>query len=80
MAQARTIEQVRRLAERETGLTLELYRGRGYFYFVYNETDADGRTTRHESYSVYTCHLSSLTTEQWADEARAFATQIRSDS
>ncbi len=69
MAQARTIEQIRSLASRETGITLELYRGPGYLYFVHS-TD-----TVYETHSVYVCALGHLTTEQ----CRRFAQHIREE-
>ena len=79
MAQARTINQVQTLARRITGRPVELHKGDGYFYFIHNEEDAEGRTVRHETYSVYTCQLSALSTQQWEDEARAFGSHLDGD-
>ena len=47
-----------------TGIPLEIERGKGYQYFIFD----DGKA--YETHSVYVAYLSHLTLEQWVAEAR----------
>lgn len=64
MTKTRTIAQANR-AIAKAGLPLELVRGDGYHYFVY-----DDRGPNYTTVSVYTCYTSDLSVEQWVEEAR----------
>lgn len=50
---------------------LSLYRGDGYFYFVY---DIGGNSYR--DHSVYTMYLNDLPLETWVEEAKDFLVEI----
>lgn len=60
-------------ALRAEGLPLELvcYRSDGYFAFIYDDADT------YETESVCVYRLSDLTTAQWLETGRSFATTIR---
>lgn len=49
------------------GIPLEIERGDGYQYFIYDDGE------RHETVSVYVCYLSHLSLEEWVGEAREAA-------
>lgn len=55
----------RRLAK----LNVELVKGEGYFYFVYE----DGNPRHHATTSVYTYRLNNLPPALWIEDAEAFA-------
>lgn len=51
---------------------LDLVRGRGYWYFVYD----DG--VKFKTHSVYTMRLSDFTVNAWTDEGREFLARMES--
>jgi len=53
---------------------LDLVRGDGYWYFVYDDV-AKGR---YETLSVYTMRLGDFSVEQWAADGREFCTKMES--
>jgi hypothetical protein len=54
---------------KEDGLPVELVKGEGYFYYIFNEP----RDSVYETRSVYVYRLSDLTKQHWIDEGRMFA-------
>lgn len=52
---------------------LNLYRGEGYWYFVYDDLDRN----MFETQSVYTVRLSDLPLEIWVREGREFVQHCR---
>ena len=52
---------------------LSLYEGPGYYYFVYDDVDADVYQTR----SVMVYRLNHMTLDQWVQEGRSFVNEIR---
>jgi hypothetical protein len=59
------------------GLPLELVKGNGYFYFVYD----DGTPTGFDTFSVYVCHFDHLRVADWfaygADFARDTVARLK---
>lgn len=53
---------------------LGLYKGTGYFYFVYDDVDESDFYLDH---SVSICHLNHMSHEDWIAEGRDFLTQVR---
>jgi hypothetical protein len=53
---------------------LDLVRGNGYWYFVYDDLANGIYDTR----SVYTMRLSDWTVEMWAEEGREFCAKMES--
>lgn len=51
-------------------LPLELVRGKGYFYFVFD----DGK--RYDTLSVMVYRLNDLTLAQWVDEGKQYAARM----
>ena len=53
---------------------LNLYQGKGkdYWYFVYDDTDAN----IYHTYSVMVKNLKDMTLEQWVDEGKYFINRI----
>lgn len=64
MAERTTIKAVNRALAEQIGPDVELCRGRGYFYFW------GDRMISLPSSSVATMHLSSMTVQEWVDEAK----------
>lgn len=52
---------------------LNLYKGEGYWYFVYDDLDRNVFETQ----SVYTVRLSNLPLEEWVREGREFVQHCR---
>lgn len=50
---------------------LELVKGDGYWYFVYDEPAREVYETR----SVYTMYLNDMTLEQWVEEGKALVAE-----
>ncbi len=48
----------------KAGIPLELVKGEGYHYFVYDTS------THYDTHSVYYCYTNMLTTKQWVETAR----------
>lgn len=66
---AATIKQVNK-AVAKAGIPLELVRGEGYHYWVY---DTAGRW---ETVSVYVCYTSCVSVERWVEWARQAIEEI----
>lgn len=62
MTQA-TIKTAQRAIDK-AGIPLELVRGEGYHYFIYD------RNGQFDTVSVYVCYTNSLSPERWVEEAR----------
>lgn len=58
-------------ALRAEGYPLELVKGEGYFYFVYDAPD------KYETESVYVYRLNELTREQWIEQGRDFGERMQ---
>lgn len=56
---------------RAEGLPLELVKGEGYFYFVFD----DGAIW--ESHSIYVCFLNQLSVDRWLEAGRDFAKEVK---
>lgn len=54
----------------KAGIPLELVRGAGYQYFVFDDAN------HFETASVCVCYLNQLTVAQWVEEARAAMLEI----
>jgi hypothetical protein len=54
---------------------LSLYRGNGYWYFIYDNFDAGGRV--YESYSIYCYRLNQMDLEDWVAHGRDFVAQLQ---
>lgn len=52
---------------------LNLYKGEGYWYFVYDDLDRNVFETQ----SVYTVRLSNLPLEEWVREGKEFVQHCR---
>lgn len=64
MATGTTIRQAQRAIDR-AGIPLELVRGEGYHYFVYDQP----RRNAYETVSIYVCYTKDYTADQWAEQA-----------
>jgi hypothetical protein len=51
---------------------LQLYQGKGYWYFIYDDRDAAIYDTR----SIMVMRLSDLSFERWLEEARDFVAYV----
>lgn len=51
---------------------LDLVRGNGYWYFVYDDTVKG----LYDTTSIYTMRLSDFTVEQWAQDGREFCAKM----
>lgn len=67
MLQLRTINKV----FREEGLPIELVKGEGYFYYVY-DTTVDSQLV-YDSQMVYVYRLNHQTLDRWVEDGRKFA-------
>lgn len=56
---------------------LSLYRGNGYFYFVYDRRDAQNRLT-YNTRSVMSCYMGSSERDRayWIGEGRSFVADV----
>lgn len=54
---------------------LQLLRGNGYWYFVYD----DPAKGLFDTMSVYTMHLGNYTVEQWAAEGRELVARVQNE-
>lgn len=61
-------------ALKREGYPVDLYRGVGYYYFVWDDLDAGG--TWHDV-SVAVCNFRDLTPDQWLEEGRTFAEAVK---
>ena len=61
-------------ALKREGFPVDLYRGEGYFYFVWDDLDKGGTW---QDVSVPVCNFRDLTPEQWLEEGRAFAKDVK---
>jgi hypothetical protein len=61
-----TLKRVNDAIKSETSQYIDLYKGEGYFYFVYD----DGK--RYSTTSVYVNGINQLTLESWLYEGKAF--------
>ena len=52
---------------------LNLYTGKGYFYFVYD----DGDITNYADHSVYVSKLNHLALDQWVEHGKSFVKEVR---
>ena len=52
---------------------LNLFRGRGYWYFVYDDVE----TGIYETSSVYTMYLKDMSVEQWVEEGLQLVNSIK---
>ena len=75
-SRAVTAKNIAKQLKAETGRSLELVKGEGYWYFTYEECDGEGKCTRFDTHSVYTMYLGSLSFDQWMDEGRAFVSHL----
>lgn len=66
-----TLEKVNRAIRAATSQYVELVKGEGYFYFVYD----DGK--RYSTASVYINILNQFTLEDWIAEAKGFYATIQ---
>ena len=57
---------------REDGIPVELVKGEGYFYFIFDRIDANVFETKSE----YTMYLMDLTFDSWVDLGRTFAIEM----
>lgn len=55
---------------------LDLYKGEGYWYFVYSDVE----NNRYESQMVYCMYLSQMSLESWISEGRTFVAQTEKKS
>lgn len=53
---------------------LDLYQGKGYLYFVYNDPANDVYDTE----SVYVYRLSDLPKQRWIEDGKAFVSSVQS--
>lgn len=67
-----TLKQAQAAVDRR-GLPLELVRGEGYHYFVYDQNG------HYDTVSEYVCYTNMLSAEQWADRAQSALDTIRAD-
>lgn len=67
-----TLKQANR-AIAKAGIPLELERGEGYHYFIY---DVPARNI-YETVSIYVCYTNTYTAAEWAEQAARVAEQIR---
>jgi hypothetical protein len=71
MTTARTAKQIETAVFKATGYRFELVRGEGYCYFIFDDQGA-----RYDTQSVAVMFFSTLSVEQWIDEARGFIRTI----
>lgn len=64
MATGTTIRQAQRAIDR-AGIPLELVRGEGYHYFVYDQP----RRNAYETVSIYVPYTNTYSAAEWADQA-----------
>lgn len=69
--QARTIKQVLKALGNHPNL--ELVKGSGYLYFIFDDLAA---TQRYETENVNVCYLYHLTVEQWVEIGQAFIAKM----
>lgn len=53
---------------------VSLYRGSGYWYFVYDDYKSGGK--HHLSKTVYVTKLNDMTLEQWVTEAKMLIKEV----
>lgn len=58
---------------------LQLYRGEGYHYFVYNN-GKDGDEMVYDDYSIYVYRLNHLSFDRWVDEGKDFLKKVLCDT
>lgn len=54
---------------------LDLARGEGYWYFVYDDTSKK----LYETHSVYCCYLNQMTVDQWVEEGKDFVAKMQEE-
>jgi hypothetical protein len=52
---------------------LALYKGTGYWYFVYDDLDAN---SIYENQIVYVKYLSNMSVEQWVEEGKCLVNSV----
>lgn len=68
-----TIKSINKVFQ-EDNLPVELVKGEGYFYFIF---DAIETHNVYETKSIYTVRLSDMTKDRWIDEGRTFAQETK---
>lgn len=53
---------------------LSLYRGKGYWYFVYDDLSVDA--TKYDTMSVYVCRLNEMSLDRWIEEGKDFVKEV----
>lgn len=56
---------------------LNLYRGEGYWYFIYDNLSNGGV---YDSHSVYVMRLNDMGLDRWVDEGKAFVKKVEGQS
>lgn len=69
MSYANSLKDLNRKIQSEVHAKLELVKGDGYHYFVFDDVDANV----YETHSVMVSYTKQLTIAQWMEEARGFA-------
>jgi len=55
---------------------LNLYRGEGYWYFIYDSLDGADANGRYDSESVYTMRLNDMALDLWVDIGKNFVAKV----
>lgn len=53
---------------------LSLYKGSGYWYFVYDDLSVDA--SKYDTLSVYVCRLDDMSLDQWVSEGTDFCKYV----
>jgi hypothetical protein len=72
MTNRTTLKQANR-AIAKAGIPLELERGEGYHYFIYDVPALN----IYETVSIYVCYTNTYTAQEWAEQAARVYDQIR---
>lgn len=67
-----TIKSINKVFQ-EDSLPIELVKGEGYFYLIYDDVE----NNIYETQSIYTVRLSDMTKDRWVEEGRTFATETK---
>lgn len=67
-----TIKSINKVFQ-EDNLPIELVKGEGYFYLIYDDVE----NNIYETVSIYTVRLGDMTKDRWIEEGRTFATETK---
>jgi len=60
---------------KKMGYPVRLYKGKGYFYFIYDDQDR----AIFESYSVFVCHFTHMEDEMWLEIGEKFCKTVKGE-